>query len=105
VFLGDLINQLDDETVATETILRFGDIGLLMELRNRAEERGTPLGSYAAWVLRTYAEAAPPDEWTTLIGILGQAGDPGSAFLRRALTYALAAESASSRFECRSSHQ
>jgi len=90
VFLGDLINQLDDETVATETILRLGDIGLLMELRNRAEENCTSLGSYAAWLLRTYAEAAPPDEWTTLMGVMGRGGDPGEAYLRRAFAYVVA---------------
>lgn len=89
MFLGELINQLGDETVATESILRLGDIGLLMELRNRAEENCTSLGSYAAWLLRTYAEAAPPDEWTTLMGVMGRGSDPGGAYLRRAFDYAL----------------
>jgi hypothetical protein len=92
VFLGDLINELEDETVATETILCLGDIGLLTELRCCAEENGTSLGSYAAWVLRTYAEAAPPDEWTTLMGVMGRGGDPGATYLKRAFDYMLSSK-------------
>lgn len=106
MLLGDIISQLEDQAFATETILGLADLGLLSRLQERADASGLSLGSYAVWAARIYADNAPPDEWTTLMGVLGQADDPGSAFLRRALTYALAAEALDpSPSECRDSRQ
>jgi hypothetical protein len=95
VLLGDVIRQLEDEVFATETILRFADLGLLKRLQERAAESGVSLGTYATWAVRTYADNAPPDEWTSLIGVLGRAEDPGAACLRRALAHVLAVETQS----------
>jgi hypothetical protein len=90
VLLGDLIVRLSEETAAAEALLGIGDLGLLAEMRARAEENGVTLGTYAAWAVRVYADNAPPDEWTTLIGVLGRAEDPGGACLKRAFAYVLA---------------
>jgi hypothetical protein len=89
VLLGDIIARLTDETTATETILGLGDISLLTEMRLHAEDNRLALGDYASWAVRTYADNAPPDEWTTLIGALGRSDDPGGVCLRRALSYVL----------------
>lgn len=90
MLLGDIIARLTDETTAAEIILGLGDIGLLAEMRNRADESGVSLGTYAAWAVRTYADNASSDEWTTLIGAMGRSEDPGAACLHRAFAYVLA---------------
>jgi hypothetical protein len=92
VLLGDIMSQLEEEAFAAEAVLGLAGLGLLVRLQERADASGLSLGGYAAWAARTYADNASADEWTTLIGILGKADDPGSAFLRRTLTCALAAE-------------
>ena len=89
MLLGDIIVGLTEETTATETILGLGDIGLLAEMRGRAEQNGLALGAYASWAVRAYADSAPPDEWTTLIGAMDRSDDPGSVCLRRAFCFVL----------------
>ena len=90
MLLGDVIARLTDETTAAETILGLGDLGLLAEMRVRAEESGVALGVYAAWAVRVYADNASSEEWTTLIGAVGCSDDPGVTCLRRAFVYVLA---------------
>lgn len=92
MLLGDVICQMEDEVFVTETMLRIGDLGLLTHLRERAAHNALSIGDYTLWAVRSYADNAPPDEWTTLLGLLGQADDPGAVCLERALAYILAAE-------------
>ncbi len=89
MLLGDVIAGLEDEAVAAETVLRLGDLGLLAALQRQADESGVALGAYAAWSVRVYADNAPADEWTTLLGVMGRAEDPGAAYLQRAFSYVL----------------
>lgn len=89
MLLGDIIAKFEDEAEAVEAVLGLGELGLLAALQCRADEAGVPLGTYAAWSVRTYADNAPADEWTTLLGVMGRAEDPGAAYLRRALFYVL----------------
>jgi hypothetical protein len=94
MLLGDVIRRMEDEVFVTETVLRIADLGVLTRLRQRAADNDVSIGDYAVWAVRCYADNAPADEWTNLIGILGREEDPGAACLERALTYVLAAEGA-----------
>jgi hypothetical protein len=89
LLLGDVIARLTDETTAAEAILDLGDLRLLAEMGERARESEVSLGAYAAWAVRTYADNASSEEWTTLIGALGRSDDPGLTCLRRAFAYVL----------------
>ncbi len=84
VLLGDLLNSFDDEAVAAETILRVGDLALVAAMRKQAEALGLSLGAYASLTVRRYADSASDEEWTTLIGQMGRAEDPGAVCLKRA---------------------
>jgi hypothetical protein len=90
MLLGDLIAELEDEAVAAETIVRVGDLGLVAAMTSRAAEAGLPLGRYATWAVRHYADTAPDDEWVQLMGALGRADDPGAVCLQRAFAYVVA---------------
>jgi len=90
MLLGDIIARLDDEAVAAETLLRLGNLPLLADLSALAAAEGQTLGCYAAWAVRSYADAAPADEWLGLLADLGRAEDPGAAYLRRALAFVVA---------------
>jgi len=88
MLLGDLLNAFDDETVATETILRVGDLALIASMRTEADALGLSLGAYAVATVRRYADSASDEEWTTLIGQMGRADDPGAVCLKRAFAHA-----------------
>ena len=77
MLLGDVIARFTDETVAAEVILGLGDLGLLAEMKARADENGVALGAYAAWAVRVYSDSASSEEWTTLVGAISRSGDPG----------------------------
>ncbi len=87
MLLGDLLARFDDETVASETILRVGGLPLMAALRERAEAEGETVGVYAARAVRRFATEASDETWITLMGALGRAGDPGAVCLARALAH------------------
>jgi hypothetical protein len=93
MLLGDLLNQFEDEGVAAETILRVGDIAMIAAMTRGAEAAGLSLGAYAAATVRQYADGASDEEWTTLMGQMGRADDPGAVCLKRAFAL-LAAQTA-----------
>jgi hypothetical protein len=89
MLLGDLLSRFDDENIAQEAVLALGDLALIARLREAADADGTAFGSFAAGAVRRYAAEATDEEWTTLMGVLSRAADPGSACLRRALAHVL----------------
>ena len=89
MLLGDLIARFKEESIAEETILGFADLTLLADLRAHAEASGLDLGSFAAAAACRYAAEASHEEWTTLMGAMRRARDPGASYLERALAYAM----------------
>jgi hypothetical protein len=89
MLLADVLSQFKDESFATESILRLGDITLLAQLRAEAEANGQSLGEYAQGAMRRYAAEADDDEWVSLLGALAGTQDPGSVCLQRAFAYVL----------------
>jgi hypothetical protein len=90
MLLGDLLARFDDETVASETILRLGDLTLVARLRGRAEAEGQSLGTFADGAVRRFAAEASDEQWVTLMGALARAEDPGAVCLRHAFSHTLA---------------
>jgi hypothetical protein len=88
MLLGDLLSRFTDESLAAEAILSLADLGLLTALRQRAEEDGLELGTFAALAVQRYAEEASDEEWVTLMSDLDRSMDPGLTCLKRALVYA-----------------
>lgn len=89
MLLGDLLARFEDETVASETILRLGDLSLIAALHARAEAHGETLGSYAAGAVRRFAAEASDETWISLMGALARAEDPGAVCLQLALAHGL----------------
>lgn len=89
MLLGDLLAQFEDETVASETILRLGDLALVAALRARAEAQGITLGAYAAGAVRRFAAEASDETWISLMGALARAENPGAVCLKQALVHGL----------------
>ncbi|MGA9081255.1 MAG: hypothetical protein WB390_02260 [Pseudolabrys sp.] len=84
MMLGDILARLNDEGEAAEIILGVGDLRLLMAMQERAQSEGLDLAAYARAAVQRYAAEASDEEWITLMGLIGRAGDPGTACLKRA---------------------
>jgi hypothetical protein len=87
MLLGDLIARLSDDVAAEELVLGLADLALLARLRAQADASGLDLGAYVAAAVNRYASEAPAEEWTTLMGAMTRAQDPGAVYLERALAY------------------
>jgi hypothetical protein len=83
MMLGDVLARLNDEGEAAEIILGVGDLRLLAAMRERAESEGLDLAAFARVAVQRYATEASNEEWITLIGLIGRAGDAGTACLKR----------------------
>jgi hypothetical protein len=81
--LGDLLASLSDEAIATETILRSGDLQMLTAARKQASVERLALGAYVTQAMQRYASGASDEEWITLIGLINRARDPGAVCLQR----------------------
>jgi hypothetical protein len=89
MLLGDLLSRFEDEDIAEEAVLQLGDLAMIARLREAADAGGLAFGTFAAGAVRRYAAEASDEEWTTLMGVMSRAPDPGAACLRRALAYVL----------------
>ena len=87
MLLSHLLTRFEDDTVASEAILRVGGLPLMASLRERAQAEGETLGAYAAGAVRRFAAEASDEAWITLMGALARAEDPGDVCLRQALNY------------------
>jgi len=85
--LGDLLSRFTNDAIATEAILRLGDVALLAALRERADADGLALGDLAALAVQRYAQEASDEEWVTLMGTMQRSEDPGLTYLTRALRH------------------
>lgn len=85
MLLGDLIARFADPMTVDEALAALGDLALVTRLTVRADEAGLSTGAFAAACVASYADTASDDEWTTLMGQMGRAEDPGLVLMRRAL--------------------
>ena len=89
MLLGDLLARFENETVASETLLRLDGLSLVPALRARAEAEDVTLGAFAAGAVRRFAAEASDETWMSLMGALARADDPGAVCLKQALLYEL----------------
>lgn len=89
MLLGDVIARLEDEAVAAETLLALGDLALMMRVEEAAAARALSAGEFAADAVALFSSQASDEDWVSLIGVMGQADDPGRVCLRKMIEFAL----------------
>ncbi len=87
--LANMLARFCNESEAEAALLSLGEPELAAALRRRAEAQGVALGRFTAHAVRHYMDAAPEDEWVTLLGELRRSADPARAFAKRALAHAI----------------
>ncbi len=96
MLLGDIIERLEDEAVATEALLAAGDLALIARVQEAAAAREVTPGEFAADAVQTFTTQASDDDWVSLIGVMGQTTEPGTVCLRGMIEFALAPRPAAS---------
>ena len=94
MMLGNVLARLTDEPTAAELVFSLGGLPMLAAARQQAAAEGIDLASYTRDAVQCYAARASDEEWTTLMGHIGRASDPGLACLKRALEHATRGQNA-----------
>ncbi len=89
MLLGEVIARFDDEAAANEALLSLGDLALMLRVSVLAAEEQVSAGQLAMQAVGQFVNSASDEDWLTLVGQMSRADDPGSVFLRSALSRAL----------------
>jgi hypothetical protein len=87
--LGRMIERLDDEAFAGETMIALDDLALLAEIDRAADAFDETPAIYASGAARRFAAHADDDDWLALMNAAARAEDPGVACLREMLRWSL----------------
>jgi hypothetical protein len=82
MLLGDLIARLDDEQIATETLMSTGDLTLIAHVQQLASARRETVGTCITEAVAVFSQAAGPDDWMQLMSAANRSENPGGAVLR-----------------------
>jgi len=94
MLLGDVLRDLQDETLAMGALAAMNDLVLLTRVRNAAGLLGETPGEYAANSVRGFADRAGDEDWLALVTAIETAGDAGQACLARMIDWALKRDAA-----------
>lgn len=86
MILGDLMARLDDERLATETLLATGDLALIAQVQRLAGAREQTVGGIIADAIAAFSSTASPDDWMQLMSAANRTENPGGAVLRQIMT-------------------
>lgn len=89
MLLGDVLRNLQDETLAVQTLAAMNDLVLLARVRNAAGLLGETPGEYLANSVRGFADRAGDEDWLALMTAIENAGDAGQTCLARMIDWAL----------------
>lgn len=86
MLLGDVLAQLDDETLAEDTLLSLGDLPLIAAAKAKAASNAETLGSYLVEEVGRFLAHADSEAWVNLMSAINRADQPGTECLRHILT-------------------
>ncbi len=94
MLLGDVLRNLQDETLANETLAAMNDLVLLARVRNAAGLHGETPGEYAANSAPRFANEAGDEDWLALMTAIEASGDPARTCLAHMIDWALQRDAA-----------
>jgi hypothetical protein len=94
MLLGDVLRNLQDETLAMQNLAAMNDLLLLARVRNAAGLLGETPGEYAVNSVRGFANQAGDEDWLALMTAIANSGDAGQTCLARMINWALRRDTA-----------
>ena len=89
MLLGTVISQMQDETVALDTLLALDDLVLLARVREAGDAHSVALGEYVSDAIGRLINRADDEAWMALMTAAARAEDPGGAGLKCMLEHDL----------------
>ena len=89
MLLGTVISQMQDETVALDTLLALDDLVLLARVREAADAHSVAPGEYVSDAIGRFINGADDEAWLALMTAAARAEDPGGAGLQVTLEHDL----------------
>jgi hypothetical protein len=93
MLLGQVLDRLGDESIATETLLGLDDLPLMVDVEATGQRFDESAPVYAANAVRRFAAFAGDQDWLALMTALEREADPGAACLRHMLRWSLRQDS------------
>jgi hypothetical protein len=93
MILGQVLNQLGDESFAAEALVGMDDLPLMVAVQEAGRRFGETASTYAVGAVRRFAAFADDEDWLALMTALERADDPGAACLRQMLGWSLGHDS------------
>jgi DNA-binding LacI/PurR family transcriptional regulator len=97
MLLGDVLRDLQDETLAMAALAAMNDLVLLARVRNAARLLGETPGEYAANSVRGFADRAGDEDWLALTTAIQDSADSGQTCLAHMINWALQRDAAPQR--------
>ena len=94
MLLGDVLRNLQDETLAMQNLVAMEDLPLLARVRNVAGLLGETPGEYAANSVRGFAHQAGDEDWLALMTAIENSGNAGHTCLSHMIKWALKRDAA-----------
>ncbi len=94
MLLGDVLRNLQDETLAMQTLAAMNDLVLLARVRVAAGLFGETPGEYAANSVRGFADRAGDEDWLSLVTAIQNSADTGQTCLAHMINWALQRDAA-----------
>ena len=89
MLLGDIINNLAQESGAEEALVSLGNITLLATVKSECAVQGETLAEYASGSVRRFSNLASDDDWLQLMGKLEGADNPSAMCLSSMLHWSV----------------
>jgi CO/xanthine dehydrogenase FAD-binding subunit len=94
MLLGDVLRDLQDETLAMGALAAMNDLVLLTRVRNAAGLLAETPGEYAANSVRGFADRAGDEDWQALVTAIQNSADTGQTCLAHMIDWALKRDAA-----------
>ena len=94
MLLGEILNELRDETVAAATLLSLGDLKLVAEVEAARLSHDESVGEYVSGAAQRYARLASDEDWLRLMTALEKTDRPAATCLADMLRWSIARDAA-----------
>lgn len=89
MLFGALLEKLNDQAFAVETMINLDDLGLMLRVEKVAAVHGLEIGETITQAVHNFTATADADHWVQLMSAVNQAEDPGGSALKQMLEFAL----------------
>lgn len=94
MLLGEILNELRDETVAAVTLLSLGDLKLVAEVESARLPHDESVGEYVSGAVQRYARLASDEDWLRLMTALERSDWPAATCLADMVRWSIARDAA-----------